>query len=109
MKDDREFQRINVSIPCLILCDDRLISGEVTNISLSGAFISRASDILPEGSAIILTLQRKQNIKLKATVDAKIIHSFQEVREEEQTSSFGVRFEEPLKTVSNMLNLVLHK
>jgi len=109
MRDDREFQRIDVSIPCLVLCDDQMITGEITNISLSGAFISQVSDTLPEGSAVTLILQKKQDIKLRVSVDSKIIHSFQEVRGDDQINSFGVRFEEPLKDVSNMLDFILHE
>jgi len=104
--DDREFQRIEVSIPCLISCNDRVITGEITNISLSGALI-QTGETLPEGSPVILTLQKKQDIKLKAAVDSKIIHSSQEVGGEDQVNSFGVKFEEPLKYVSHMLDFLL--
>ncbi len=107
MRDDREFQRIDVLIPCLVFCDDRVITGDITNLSLSGAFISQASDTLAEGSPVILTLQSKQEIKLKATVDSKIIHSFQEARGDDQINSFGVKFEESLSEVTNKLAFIL--
>ncbi len=107
MKDDREFQRIDVLIPCLVLCDDGMITGEITNISLGGAFISKASETLAEGSPVILILQKKQDIKLRATVDSTIIHSSQEVREEDQINSFGVKFEESLSEVSTKLAFIL--
>ena len=108
MRDDREFQRIDVSIPCLIHSGDRMITGDIVNISLSGALI-QTNETLPEGSTVILTLQKKQDIKLKAAVDSKIIHSSQEVGGEDQINSFGVKFEEPLKYVSKVLDFILHK
>ena len=107
MKDGREFQRIDISIPCMVFCDDEIITGEVTNLSLSGAFISQASKTLPEGSAVTLMLQKKQDIKLKATVDSKIIHSFQEVREDDQINSFGVKFKESSSEVTDKLAFIL--
>ena len=55
MRDDREFLRIDVSIPCLISCDDRVITGDIINLSLSGAFI-QASETLAEGSPVVLML-----------------------------------------------------
>ena len=109
MRDDREFLRIDVSIPCLISCDDRMITGEITNISLSGAFISQVRDTLPEGSAVTLILQKKPDIKLRAAVDSKIIHSFQEVRGDDQINSFSVKFEESLSEVTDKLDFILHE
>ena len=107
MRDNREFQRIDVLIPCLVSCGDRLITGDITNLSLSGAFISQASETLPEGSPVILTLQKKQDIKLRTTIDSKIIHSSQEVRGEDQINSFGIKFEESLSEVSTKLAFIL--
>ncbi len=109
MRDDREFQRIDVLIPCLVSCDDRVITGDIINLSLSGAFISQASETLPEGSPVILTLQKKQDIKLRATVDSKIIHSFREVRGDDPINSLGVRFEESLSEVTDKLDFILHE
>ena len=109
MRDDREFQRIDVSIPCLVFCDDRVITGDITNISLSGAFISQASDTPAEGSPVALTLLSKQDIKLMATVDSKLIHSSQEVRGEDQIDSFGVKFEGSLSEVTKKLAFILDK
>jgi len=109
MTDDREFLRIDVSIPCLVFCDDRVITGDIINLSLSGAFISQASDTLPEGSPVTLILQKKQDIKLRVSVDSKIIHSSQEVRGEDQINSFGVKFEESMSDVSDKLDFILHE
>jgi len=107
MTDDREFLRIDVSIPCLVFCDDRVITGDIINLSLSGAFISQASDTLPEGSPVTLILKKKPDIKLEAAVDSRIIHSSHEVRGEDQINSFGVKFEESLSEVSNKLAFIL--
>ncbi len=107
MRDDREFQRIDVLIPCLVFCDDRVITGDITNLSLSGAFI-QASETLAEGSPVVLTLQKKHT-KLRAAIDAKIIHSFQEVRGDDQINSFDVKFEESLSAVTDKLDFILHE
>jgi len=107
MKDDREFLLIDVSIPCLISCDDEIITGEVTNISLSGAFI-QASETLAEGSAVVLMLQKKHT-KFRAAIDSKIIHSFQEARGDDQINSFDVKFEESLSEVTDKLDFILHE
>ena len=109
MTDDREFQRIDVSIPCLVFCEDRVITGDITNLSLGGAFISQASDTPAEGSLLALMLLGKQNIKLMATVDSKIIHSSQEVRGEDQVNSVGVKFEESLREVTKKIAFILDK
>jgi len=106
MRDDREFLRIDVSIPCLISCDDRVITGDIINLSLSGAFI-QASETLAEGSPVVLMLQNKQDIKLRAAIDSKIIHSFQEVRGDDRINSFDVKFEESLSEVSTKLAFIL--
>ena len=58
---------------------------------------------------MILTLQSKQSIKLRATVDAKIIHSFQKVQGDDQINSFGVKFEESLSEVSGKVALILQE
>ncbi|MEE8162210.1 MAG: PilZ domain-containing protein [Acidobacteriota bacterium] len=108
MRDDREFQRIDVLIPCLIYCDDRVITGDIINLSLSGALI-QASETLAEGSPVVLTLQKKQDIKLRATVDSTIIHSFKEVGGDDPINSFGVRFEESLSEVTDKLDFILHE
>ncbi len=107
MRDDREFQRIDVSIPCLISCNDRVITGDIINLSLTGACI-QASEILAEGSPVVLTLQKKHT-KLRAAIDAKIIHSFQEVRGDDQINSFDVKFEESLSEVTDKLAFILHE
>ena len=107
MKDDREFQRIDVSIPCTVLFAGRVITGDITNISLSGALVTQASEILAEGSKVILVLKNRQDIKLMATVDSKIIHSFQEVHGDDQINSFGVKFEESLSEVSHKIAFIL--
>ena len=108
MRDDREFQRIDVSIPCLIYCDGRVITGDIINISLSGALI-QTSETLAEGSPVVLILQSKQDIELKITIDSKIIHSSQEVRGDDQINSFGVKFEQSMSDVSDKLDFILHE
>jgi len=108
MRDDREFLRIDVSIPCLISCDDRVITGDITNLSLSGAFI-QASETLAEGSPVTLILQKKQDIELMVAIGSKIIHSSQEVRGDDQINSFDVKFEESLSDVSDKLTFILHE
>jgi len=107
MRDDREFQRIDVSIPCLISCNDRVITGDIINLLLTGACI-QASETLAEGSPVVLTLQKKHT-KLRAAIDAKIIHSFQEVRGDDQINSFDVKFEESLSAVTDKLDFILHE
>jgi len=108
MRDDREFLHIDVSIPCLISCDDRVITGDIINLSLTGACI-QASETLAEGSSVVLTLEKKQHIKLRAAIDSKIIHSFQEVRGDDQINSFDVKFEESLSEVTAKLAFILHE
>ena len=56
-----------------------------------------------------LVLQNKPDIKLKAAVSSKIVRSSQEVRGDDQVNSFGVKFEDSLKDVSNMLNFILRE
>ncbi len=109
MRDNREFQRIDVSIPCLVYCDDLVITGDITNLSLGGAFISQASDTLTEGLPVFLRLQSKQDIKSKVIIGSRIIHSSQEVGGENQINSFGVKFEESLSEVSDKLAFILHE
>ena len=86
-----------------------MITGNITNLSLSGAFISHASETLPEGSPVILALQSKQDIKSKVIIGSRIIHSSQEVGGEDQINSFGVKFEESLSEVSDKLAFILHE
>ncbi len=105
MRDDRGFQSIDVSIPCLVSCDDRVITGDIINLSLTGACI-QASETLAEGSPVVLMLQKKHT-KLRAAIDSKIIHSFQEVRGDDQINSFDVKFEESLSEVSTTLAFIL--
>jgi len=84
-----------------------VITGNITNLSLSGAFISHASETLPEGSPVILALQSKQDIKLMVAIGSRIIHSSQEVGGDHQINSFDVKFEESLSEVSQKLAFIL--
>ena len=109
MRENRAFQRVDVSIPCLVFCEDRVITGDITNLSLGGAFISQASDSLTVGLPVILTLQSKPDIKVRVTIDSKIIHRSQEVRGDDQIKSFGVKFEESLSGISDKLAFILRE
>ena len=94
MRDDRQFERIEISIPCRISCRDQMITGRITNLSHGGAFITGATEVPAEGSLIVLTLQDDHGISLKARVNSKVIHSFWEITEDTQIASFGVEFQE---------------
>ena len=94
MKDDRQFERIETSIPCRISCHDQMITGRITNLSPGGAFVTEATEVPAEGSLIVLTLQDDHGISLRARVSSKVIHSFWEIIEDTQIASFGVEFRE---------------
>ena len=94
MRDDRQFERTEISIPCRISCRDQMITGRIVNLSPGGAFITEATEIPAEGSLIVLTLQDDHGISLRARVNSKVIHSFWEITEDTQIASFGVEFQE---------------
>ena len=86
-----------------------MITGNITKLSLSGVFISHASETLPEGSPVILALQSKQDIKSMVAIGSRVIRSSQEVRGDDQINSYGVKFEESLSEVSDKLAFILHE
>jgi len=50
---------------------------------------------------------RIKHTKLRVAIDSKIIHSFQEVRGDDQINSFDVKFEESLSEVTQKLAFIL--
>ena len=60
MEERREFERYQVPIPCTLYWHGHIIKGQISNLSLGGALITRLSAIPPEHAFVVLTFQAEE-------------------------------------------------
>ena len=104
MEDRRQFERWEVSIPCTVRWDDWVIEGQIANLSLGGAMITRVSAVPPKGALVVIAFQvRRQEVMLKGKLTSRVIHTILEVIEDLNIGSFGVVFQDPPEEVKSKL------
>ncbi len=105
----RQLKRWGTSMPCMILWGDRIIKGELANISFRGAFIAAPSAIPPVDSAVTLIFHYESQISLRATVDSEVVHTIEETEEADGIRGFGLEFQGPLKINRSKLLPLIEK
>jgi len=101
----RRFERWETSIPCTVEWEGWSTTGRITNLSFGGALIKRVDATPPEGTRAIIRFEvKKEGLRLKGSLVAKIIRIFQEFKEEgEGMVWLGVQFEGPAEEIKAQL------
>ena len=108
-QEKRHFKRWPTSIPCTVLWEDQVITGELVNISLGGALIASPNAIPPIYDSVIVTFHYETQVVLEAQVESQVIHRSAEAVEIGGIGSFGVEFQESLTRMRRKLSPLLEK
>ena len=104
MEERRRFKRSAVSIPCTVYWHDHVIRGQIANLSLGGALITRLSAIPPEHAFVVLTFQAEEGqVQLRGELTSRVVHTLTESQEPGESGSIGVQFQDPIEKVSSQL------
>ncbi len=108
MREDRQFKRWSVSIPCVVVWKNEVVKAQITNLSPNGAFVNHANLIPAEGTQVVVGFQvGQEEMRFTAKVNSKVVHSRWEITEDDQTVSFGLEFSGTQKEIeSNLKSLV---
>ena len=114
-KEKRQFERWEVSIPCTITHMGETTKGKITNISLSGAFITELTTAPPPEKAFItVTFQvakaalTLRNVEIKASVDSNIVHRPSGIGYGGICGSIGVKFQDHSIEGQSRLKSIMH-
>ena len=104
MEERRQSKRYEVSIPCTVYWHDHIMKGQITDLSLDGAFITRLSTIPPRRALVVLTFQaEKGQVRLRAELTSRVIHTIKEFIEQGEAGEIGVQFQDPTEEVKSQL------
>ncbi len=105
----RRFERWKTSIPCTVEWEGESTTGRIVNLSFGGALIKGVDATPPEGTRAIIGFKvKKEGLRLKGSLVAKIIRTFQEFKEEGKGMVWlGVQFEGPAEEIKSQLIPVL--
>ena len=104
----RRFERLPASFLCTVHWQDCEISGQISNISLGGAFVTQVNTIPPEGAPVVLAFQFRDNqLSLKGEINSKVVHSLKKFLEDSEIGYLGVQFMEPPEKLESLLNSVI--
>ncbi len=105
----RRFERWKTSIPCTVEWEGSSTKGRIANLSFGGALIKGVDATPPEGTRAIIGFEvKKEGLRLKGSLVAKIIRTFQEFKEEGKGMVWlGVQFEGPAEEIKSQLIPVL--
>ncbi len=108
-KENRQFKRWEVSIPCTVTHMGETIRGRVANISLGGAFITELTTAPPPEKAFItVTFQvEKENVEINSSVDSIVVRNLFDIRDDEIVGSIGVTFQDQSKTGQSRLVAIM--
>ncbi len=93
-EERRKSERREVSISCIVTHMGETTKGRITNISLSGAFITELLTLPPPEKAVISINFKvgKEKVEIKAAVDSCIVHNRSEVGYGGIWGSIGIQF-----------------
>ena len=104
MDERRQFERYQVPIPCTLYWHGHVIKGQISNLSLGGALITRLSAIPPEHAFVVLTFQAEEGqVQLRGELTSRVVHTFSDSQEQGESGSIGVEFQDSLEKVSSQL------
>lgn len=100
-KERRKFKRWCVSIPCQVEWGRTVLKGKLTDLSYDGACISGMKLDLPSEGDLVALHFRAENEVLK--LPSRVIYTIRQIKEGGGVHTFGVQFQEPLKSVKLQL------
>ena len=105
----RRFKRWENLIPCTVEWEGSSTIGRIVNLSFGGALIKEVDASPPEGTRAIIRFEvKKEGLRLKGSLVARIIRTFQEFKEEGKGMVWlGVQFEGPAEEIKSQLIPVL--
>ena len=109
LKEMRQFVRWPTSIPCTILWEDRVIHGEMANISFRGALIAGPNANPPVNSAVTLVFHYRCKVELNARVDSVVVQQSSEAADTGGLGGFGLKFQESLEQIQSKLQPLIEK
>ena len=102
MREDRQFKRWKVSIPCVVVWKSEVVRARITNLSPIGAFITQASLVPAEDTQVVVGFQvGQEEMRFTAKVSSKVVHGKWEITENDQIASFGLEFSETQKEIQS--------
>jgi len=92
--EKRQFERWEVSIPCIVTHMGERTKGKIIDISLSGAFITELLTLPPPEKAVITVSFKveKEEVEIKASVDSRVVRNPSDIQDDEIVGSIGVKF-----------------
>ncbi len=104
----RRFERWETSIPCAVEWEGSSTTGRIANLSFGGALIKQVEVTPPKGTRATIRFEvQKQKIKLSGSLEAKILRTVEEFKEEGKGMVWlGVRFEGPEEEIKSKLTPV---
>ena len=93
-KEKRQSERYEVSIPCIVTHMGETTKGKITNISLSGAFITELLTLPPPERAVITINFKveKEEVEIKASVNSGIVRNLFDIQDDAIVGSIGIQF-----------------
>jgi len=84
--------------------------GKITNISLSGAFITELLALPPPEKAVITVSFKveKEEVEIKASVDSRVVRNPSEIGYGGIWGSIGIQFQDHSKTGQSRLESIVH-
>ena len=102
-------ERWITSIPCKVLWGQRIIRGEVANISFQGALIAAPSATPPVNSAVTLVFYYESELWLTARVDSVVVHTSEDSSDTGGLGGFGLEFQESLEEITTKLSSLIEE
>jgi len=107
-KEKRQFERREVSIPCTVTHMGETTKGKITNISLSGALITKLTTTPPEKAVITVNFKvEKEKVEIKASVDSSIVRNLFDIQDDAIVGSIGIQFKGHSREAQSQLRSVM--
>jgi len=108
-KGRRQFKRLEVSIPCTVTHMGETTKGKITNISLSGAFITELLTLPPPEKAVITVSFKveKEEVEITASVDSSVVRNPSDIQDDEIVGSIGIQFKDHSIEAQSQLRSVM--
>ena len=83
--------------------------GKITNISLSGAFITELLTLPPPEKAVITVSFKveKEEVEITASVDSSVVRNPSDIQDDEIVGSIGIQFQDLSMTGESRLESIM--
>ncbi len=109
ISERRRFKRWNVSIPCTVAWGEYRISGQVKNLSLGGALISRLDGVPPPvGASVYIAFSTGEGkLNVLSSVYSTVVRTVLEIVEDQDVGSIGIQFEDLSEEITTRLKAMI--